>query len=110
MGFGARLKEERKRLGLRQAEFAALVGSDVPKQSLYENDRRELRAAYLSRIAAAGVDVLYVLTGRRSEGTLLGEDAAAFLAACLALPDVLLEPVGRLVDKLSREEPPRPGA
>ena len=37
MTFGARLKEERRRLGLKQAEFADLVGTDVPKQSLYEN-------------------------------------------------------------------------
>lgn len=59
------LKEERKRLGFKQAEFAALVGTDVPKQSLYENDRRQFRARYLKRIAAAGVDVLWVITGRR---------------------------------------------
>ena len=64
MSFGERLAEERKRLGLRQAEFAALVGTDVPKQSLYETGRRELRADYLSRLADAKVDVGYVLTGQ----------------------------------------------
>lgn len=36
MSLGARLKEERRRLGLKQAEFAALVGTDMPRQSLYE--------------------------------------------------------------------------
>jgi transcriptional regulator with XRE-family HTH domain len=86
MSFGSRLAEERKRLGLKQAEFAEQAGTDVPKQSLYENDRRELRAAYLSRIAAAGVDVLYVLTGRRGEGKWLEEDASAMLSAFLVLP------------------------
>jgi transcriptional regulator with XRE-family HTH domain len=102
MTFGARLKEERKRLGFKQAEFAALVGTDVPKQSLYENDRRALRAAYLSRVAAAGVDVLYVLTGRRSEGEWLDERASEFLSAYLSLPAGLQEALARLLGDLGR--------
>ena len=102
MTFGTRLKEERKRLGLKQAEFAALVGTDVPKQSLYENDRRALRAAFLSRVAAAGVDVAYVLTGRRSEGEWLDDKAGAFLSACLALPPELQEALARLLADLAR--------
>ena len=91
MGFGARLAEERKRLGLKQAEFASLVGTDVPKQSLYENDRRELRADYLARLSAAKVDVGYVLTGRRSEGEWLGDDASLLVSTYLALPPELKE-------------------
>lgn len=102
MGFGARLAEERKRLGLKQAEFASLVGTDVPKQSLYENDRRELRADYLSRLAAAKVDVVYVLTAKRSEGAWLGEEASQLLSAYLALPDDLQEALLRLVGDLNR--------
>ena len=86
MSFGARLAEERKRLGLKQAEFAVLVGTDVPKQSLYENDRRELRADYLSRLADAQVDIVYVLTGRRSEGNWLDGGASELLSAYLTLP------------------------
>ena len=86
MSFGARLAEERKRLGLKQAEFAALVGTDVPKQSLYENDRRELRADYLARLADAQVDVLYVLTAQRMEGAWLGDGATELLASFLCLP------------------------
>src|SRR5919202_12056 len=89
MGFGARLAEERKRLGLKQAEFAAMVGTDVPKQSLYENDRRELRADYLARLAAARVDVVYVLTGQRTEGAWLTEGASDLLNAYLCLPENL---------------------
>ena len=106
MSFGARLGEERKRLGFKQAEFASLVGTDVPKQSLYENDRRALRAAYLSRIAAVGVDVLYVLTGRRSEGW-LDESKTEFLAVWLGLPAELQAPLARLLADLGRlgEEP-----
>lgn len=86
MSFGERLAEERKRLGLRQAEFAALVGTDVPKQSLYETGRRELRADYLARLAEARVDVIYVLTGQRAEGEWLEGGATALLDAYFALP------------------------
>lgn len=105
MGFGTRLAEERKRLGLKQAEFAALVGTDVPKQSLYENDRRELRADYLARLADADVDVVYVLTGQRNDGNALGEGASALISAFLALPpdlqDALVEHAGRLRDHVA---------
>ena len=87
MNFGERLAAERKRLGLRQSEFAALVGTDVPKQSLYETGRRELRADYLAKLADAKVDVIYVLTGQRSEGEWLEEGASALLDSYFALPE-----------------------
>jgi len=109
MSFGRRLAEERKRLGLKQAEFAQRVGTDVPKQSLYENGRRGLRAAYLARLDEAGVDVRYVLTGRRSEGGWLAPGAADLLTSHRALPaDVqqALEVLARaLREKLSRRPP-----
>lgn len=101
MTFGERLKEERKRLGYKQAEFAARVGTDVPKQSLYENNRRGLRAPYLSRIAEVGVDVLYVLTGRRSEAC-LDEAATAFLAGYLNLPPEFQQVLERLMADLDK--------
>jgi transcriptional regulator with XRE-family HTH domain len=104
--FGTRLAEERRRLGLKQAEFAKLVGTDVPKQSLYENDRRELRADYLARLAEAGVDVVYILTGRRGESGRLDAGSTDLLASYLALPADMqqaLEALARaLRDKLSR--------
>jgi transcriptional regulator with XRE-family HTH domain len=86
MSFGERLAEERKRLGMKQAEFAALVGTDVPKQSLYENDRRELRADYLARLASAHCDIVYIVTGRRSDGDWLGDGPSELLSDYLALP------------------------
>ena len=106
MGFGSRLAEERKRLGLKQAEFAALVWTDVPKQSLYENDRRELRADYLARMAGAKVDIVYVLTGQRAEGDWLDEGASELLSAFLCLPadmrDTLIRHVANLRDHFVR--------
>ena len=102
MSFGARLAEERRRLGLKQAEFAALVGTDVPKQSLYENDRRELRADYLARLAAAGVDVVYILTGRRSEGW-LSQGASDLLTAYLTLPGEMQQALEGLARSLRNQ-------
>jgi transcriptional regulator with XRE-family HTH domain len=89
MSFGARLAEERKRLGLKQSDFAGLVGTDVPKQSLYEHDRRELRAEYLARLVEADVDVIYILSGHRSDGEHLGAGATSLISAYLALPPEL---------------------
>jgi transcriptional regulator with XRE-family HTH domain len=103
MSFGARLAEERKRLGLKQAEFAALVGTDVPKQSLYENDRRELRADYLARLADTGVDVIYVLTGHRTEGVRLGEQATRLLSAYLCLPEPTQRTLAEFIETLRRD-------
>lgn len=96
MSFGARLAEERRRLGLKQAEFAGLAGTDVPKQSLYENERRELRAEYLARLPEMGVDVVYVLTGRRREGEWLSGSASELLSSFLSLPPEMQEAVSSL--------------
>src|SRR4028118_1988188 len=103
MSFGARLAEERKRLGLKQAEFAALVGTDVPKQSLYENDRRELRADYLARLADADVDVIYVLTGHRMEGSRLSEQATRLLSAYLCLPAATQRTLAEFIETLRED-------
>ena len=100
MSFGSRLADERKRLGLKQAEFAELVGTDVPKQSLYENDRRELRADYLARLAGAKVDVVYILTGQRSQGDWLGAGPSDLLTAFLSLPPEMQDVLGNLVRSL----------
>ena len=102
MNFGARLAEERKRLGLRQAEFAGLVGTDVPKQSLYETGKRELRADYLARLPDAGVDVLYVLTGERAEGSTLGADTSRLLSAFLSLPEEVQQTLTALAEAIGR--------
>ena len=109
MSFGARLAEERKRLGLKQADFAALVGTDVPKQSLYENDRRELRADYLARLAEARVDVLYVLTGTRMEGGRLTEQATDLLSCYLRLTPDLQEALLDFAERLSDHVGQSPG-
>lgn len=62
---GDRLRQERKRLGWSQNEMGALGGVAANAQGKYESGDRVPRADYLAALADAGVDVLYVLTGRR---------------------------------------------
>jgi len=62
---GERLREERTRLGMNQGDMAQRGGVQRTAQSNYERDDRVPDAAYLALVAAAGVDVLYVVTGER---------------------------------------------
>jgi transcriptional regulator with XRE-family HTH domain len=62
---GQRIREERKRLGFTQADFAKAVGVHCNSQSNYENGKRYPDTVYLSAIGAVGVDVGYVTTGSR---------------------------------------------
>ncbi|MBA1228501.1 helix-turn-helix transcriptional regulator [Pseudomonas viridiflava] len=63
--FGARLKEERQALGLSQHRFAAIGGVEANAQGKYENGKRVPRSTYLVALGEMGVDVLYVLSGKR---------------------------------------------
>lgn len=76
MGIGDRLKEERQRLGLNQSDFAALANVAKNSQLNYEKGERSPDAAYLAAVAAAGVDVLYVLTGTRTPRSVEGLSVA----------------------------------
>lgn len=62
---GARLKEERERLGLSQQAFAALGNASKRSQIEWEKGAQVPNAEFLSAIAVSGADVLYVVTGRR---------------------------------------------
>lgn len=63
MLFGTRLKEERRRLGLTQAELAEKAGIAKKSQTNYELGNSAPGADYLAAAAGIGIDVLYVLTG-----------------------------------------------
>jgi transcriptional regulator with XRE-family HTH domain len=62
---GDRLRRERERLGLSQTDFAALAGASKRAQIRYEAGERSPDAEYLARLARHGVDVLWVITGKR---------------------------------------------
>lgn len=66
MSLGERLREERERLGLSQPKFAAIVGATKQTLFSWESGKTAPDGFQMEAFAAAGVDVLYVLTGQRS--------------------------------------------
>lgn len=65
-GFGERLKNERKRLGLSQEAFAQVGGVQRLAQIQYENENTAPTTRYLNLIAVAGADLSYLLLGSDS--------------------------------------------
>ena len=63
-----RLREVREALGLSQQVLVEFCGITARSQRNYESCEFLLVAFYLSVIAAAGADVLYILTGQRAGG------------------------------------------
>lgn len=74
MTFGERLRAERKRLKMNQTQLAALADTTKASQINYEKDVNSPSAAYLAAIAAAGIDVMYILTEQRGELPLTPEE------------------------------------
>lgn len=60
---GDRLRLERQRLGMGQAEFAALVGVSKTSQFNYESGERSPDAVYLAKAHEIGADTYFLLTG-----------------------------------------------
>ncbi|GAB7530177.1 helix-turn-helix transcriptional regulator [Pseudomonas sp. 3A(2025)] len=58
------MRKERERLGLSQRAFGEIGGVEANAQGKYESGDRAPKADYLAAVAAKGVNVLYVLTGR----------------------------------------------
>ena len=67
MDISTRLQEERKRLGLTQEAVAAQLGATKRSVINWEGGAALPGAEVLARYAAAGADVLYILTGQRSQ-------------------------------------------
>ena len=65
-GFGTRLREERERLGMTQAQLSEVAGVRRMAQGLYESGTRAPTVKYLAAIAGAGVDLQYALFGQRA--------------------------------------------
>lgn len=69
--FGARLREERERLGMTQDAFAEACGVRRRAQAHYEAGERTPDATYLEAAGRLGVDVWYVVLGERSTSDLI---------------------------------------
>lgn len=68
MDISTRLQEERKRLGLTQESVAAQLGATKRSVINWEGGAALPGAEVLARYAAAGADVLYILTGQHAGG------------------------------------------
>ena len=95
---GARLRQERRRLGFSQREMGLLGGVAANAQGKYESGERVPKADYLSALASEGVDVLYVLTGNRSGGSAV--DNLIKQAEHLHAPDAVISEVKHAVHHL----------
>lgn len=94
-GFGARLKEERKRLKLSQVELAQIGGVQRLAQLQYEAEATAPTTRYLSAIATAGVDLSYLVLGLRfSDGQLTPEQM-------LRVEDTAFDMIQRCADSQS---------
>jgi transcriptional regulator with XRE-family HTH domain len=62
-GWGARLRQERKRLAFTQAEIAKLSGVSVVTYQQYEREEFEPRLGYLNQLANLEVSIRFVMFG-----------------------------------------------
>jgi transcriptional regulator with XRE-family HTH domain len=83
--FAARLKTERGRLGLTQAELAELGGVHLNSQAGYERDTSSPTAEYLARVAMHGVDISYLFHGTYADTT-VPQPVRELLALLIQLP------------------------
>ena len=67
MNLGERLREERERLGYTQPAFAAVADAKKHAQINWEKGSAFPNAAALEAWSKVGLDVLYVVTGQRSQ-------------------------------------------
>ncbi|WP_240349411.1 helix-turn-helix domain-containing protein [Halomonas binhaiensis] len=65
VSFHERLKAERLRMQLSQEKFAQLAGVSNRSQANYESGDRKPQIDYIEALADAGVDTLYLMTGRK---------------------------------------------
>ena len=94
--FGTRLREERERLGLTQEEFAAAAGFKRLTQYLYESEENVPNLRYLNAIEDLGVDLRYLIFGKRRK------------TGSLNLTHEMLLKIFTLVDELGRDKKGKP--
>ncbi len=89
-GWGARLKQERKRLAYTQAEIAKLSGVSVVTYQQYEREEFEPRLGYLNQLDRLELNMRFILFGEEieqgSQKTLI-ESRVAALKAFKAMED-----------------------
>ncbi|WP_423395606.1 helix-turn-helix domain-containing protein [Burkholderia sp. LMG 21824] len=94
-GVGARLRAEREKLRLTQADFGNECGVQRRAQAAYESGERSPDARYLEQAARIGVDVAFVITGAVSRN---GIDATVGLESLIRAMCEVLEVPGETVE------------
>ncbi len=74
---GLRLKEERKRLGKNQTDFASFCGFSRRTQVKYEQGESDPDELYLFKASELGVDIGYVLDGIKTNYDAVHTDISA---------------------------------
>jgi transcriptional regulator with XRE-family HTH domain len=93
--FGQRLRQERDRLGLSQAEFAERGGVRRTSQHIYESDIRVPDLNYLERVQEAGADLRFLV---------LVERLPVSHRDTLTLSYAALSNIYRVVDEFCRDD------
>ncbi len=127
MSIGARIAEERKRLGFTQAAFAEKMGVSLSSQKRYETGTRMPGMDYVFAASGLGVDANYIASATREASeqvdffkgfdgrlavmlafNILELDIDNFLEAASSLAEVpgSLEAKARLIDALIASSPP----
>ncbi|MCW3836013.1 helix-turn-helix domain-containing protein [Sphingomonas canadensis] len=104
---GKRLREERKEKRFTQTAFSELAGVHKNSQIAYEAGRTPCTVEYLLRLAECGVDIGYVLTGRRADikpTAWADPDAAADAAADAAYARAAFERQAAALREATRED------
>ena len=95
--WAARLVKERDRLGLKSEDLAELAGVHRTTMFMYLKGARAPDAPVLAKLLSGGVDVLYVLSGRRERRGVedIGEEARDLLGRYNSLPPKLRDYVDK---------------
>ncbi len=83
-----RLKSERERMGLTQDEMAVRCKTSKRSYCAYESGETQPKSEFLTSFAAAGGDVLYILTGQEAVGVVEAAEAE-MLKAYRAAPEAV---------------------
>lgn len=105
---GERLKSERMRLGAVQDGFAQTAGVSRRTVLAWEKGEQTPSAEFLAKLAVAGVDVLYVVTGTRSSlqmqflGAQLTDEEAEMLTVFRSAPAEFRRSLSHIAAGLAR--------
>jgi transcriptional regulator with XRE-family HTH domain len=97
-----RLADERKKLGLTQAEAGSACGVSREMWSRYEKGKASMGSDVLALFAVAGADVAYILTGVRAVPPQLSSREAALLDNYRHCPDDAQRNVEGMVSLLAQ--------